>query len=85
MQNAAFKVVATKQPLSQAVIGYRMILAHINRAQYDFWSQEMVQSFQGPHRIAESGDYCKRPTPEQVEKWLGETMPFNGITGIVVY
>lgn len=87
MPTAAFSVVKTKRPLSQKVIGFRMVLAYINQAQYNFGWQEgdpeeekMVQSFQGRFRICESGDYTDYPTPEQLSNWLGARMPEHGIT-----
>ena len=83
--SAAFKVVTTKRPLAQTIIGYRMVLAYINRAQYCFQTEEMVQSFQGPHRMAESGDYTDYPDPARIAVWLSERMKERGITAIEAY
>jgi hypothetical protein len=36
----------------------RLVIAHLNRAQYDFRTGDMVQSFAARFRIIESGDYA---------------------------
>lgn len=72
----ALKVVTTKRPISGAVIGVRIVLAHINRAQYDMESGEYVQSFHPKYRITESGDY-KKVTPEIMEKFIARAAKWH--------
>ena len=84
MTALAFKIVQTKRPVSEQLIGYRMVLAHINRAQYNQNTGEMVQSFRACYRVTESGDFTERPTPERVEKFIGRAMSYHNFNGIVV-
>lgn len=68
MTEAAYKVVQVKRPVSGKVIGYRMVMAHINNAQYDLTSGEMVQSFHPRYRITESGDMRMEEITEQKQR-----------------
>ncbi len=85
MTVAAFKIKVTVRPVSEEQIGFRMVLAHPNKAQ---WNQRMgcyQQSFHPKYRISESGDYTEMPTPNQVEHWLDQQMEWFKITGISVH
>lgn len=80
MCTAAFKIVVTKRPVSGEVIGYRMVLAVPNRAQYNLRTKDYEQSFAGRFRITESGDYTEEPTPRQVAEFLDKAMGWHHIT-----
>lgn len=78
-----FGIVTTRRPNSGKVIGKRLVLCTPNRAQYDFTTGEMVQSFQGRFRMVESGDYSQI-TPEIVEKFIASAQEMYNITRIIL-
>lgn len=47
----------TKRPISQAVIGYRIVAVRPNKAQWNCRTRQFQTSFMACHRVAESGDY----------------------------
>ena len=82
MSTVALKVVPTKRPLSKAVIGYRIVLAHINLSGWDVQSGEYCQSFAPCHRLCESGDY-QEVTPEILEKNVARKRERNKMKRII--
>jgi len=87
MTALAFKIMTTKRPSTGKPRGYRMVLAHINRAayQWDFMAEEgfYVQSFAPCHRVTESGDYTESPTSKQVESFIAKAMAWHKFDRII--
>lgn len=84
MSTLAMKVVRTKRPTSGAVIGYRIVLAHLNNAAYDIGTGEYTQSFVPKYRLCESGDY-REVTPEIMERYLERVSKWHKIDKIIPF
>ena len=82
MSKVAFKIVRVKRPISEEVIGYRMVLAVCNQAQWNHLKGRYEQSFQPTYRITESSDYSRWPTKDDVSQFLGAVMSWFLITDI---
>ena len=67
--NVAFAIVKAKHPASGKQIGERMVVSYINRAAYDVFSGEYIQSHAPKYRLRESGDY-RQVTREIRERWI---------------
>jgi hypothetical protein len=86
MSTVALKVVTTKRP-SGKVIGYRIVLAHLNKAAYapdPEGDGEYVQSFVPKYRICESSDYTKI-TPEILEQYLARVQAWHNIDHVIPF
>ena len=84
MSTVALKVVQTKRPSTGRVIGYRIVLAHLNNAAYDIGTGEMTQSFVPKYRICESGDY-REVTPEILERYLARVQKWHKIDTVIPF
>jgi hypothetical protein len=58
---------------------YRLIVAHVNRARYDVFSGEYVQSFAAKYRIKESGDYTSYAKANEKKLEFARSLGFLGI------
>ncbi len=54
---AAITLKTVRHPVSQKVIGVRLVCAHINEARFDVLSRTYCQSFAPMYIITETGDY----------------------------
>lgn len=85
MSTVCMKVIEVKRPISRERIGYRIVLAHPNKARWCMFTDEYVQSFAPKYRLCESGDYANKPNPLKIQEFLMELMKWHRIDKIVSY
>ena len=85
MSTVAMKVLEVKRPCSGERIGYRIVLAHPNKARYNVFADEYTQSFDSKYRLRESGDTSEYPNPLKIQRFLQESMRWHNIDRIVTY
>lgn len=89
MSAVAFKIVQVKRPVSGQVIGYRMVLAHINEAAFVPCPEGggyYAQSFAPKYRITESGDmHLGALTPEKQRSFIERAMKWHRFDRLEIY
>jgi hypothetical protein len=68
-----------RQIKSAGRVFYRVVVAHANRAQFDIFSGEYVQSFAPMYRVFESGDYVNMPDAIRAQAIATRGTKFNNI------
>ena len=86
MITAVLKIKENTRPSGKRT-GYRIIASVPNRAryQYDFQSGTgaHVQSHAEKYRIASTLDYPKRPTEEQLERFVQRLRKWHKVTSVI--
>ena len=84
---AALKIVEVKRPISGKTMGYRLVCAHVNRARYDVFSGQYVQSFAYKYRIAERGDKTKANdfTKTQIDRFKKYLTDWHKLNEFIQY
>ena len=75
-------VVPVKRPISQELLGYRVVAVVPNKAKWHYYKKRYVTSFAAKWRIADTGDFSVKPRLPEILKFIKYLKEWHKISEI---